>query len=334
MSAGIVIVNTGSPAAPTPEAVESYLRRFLSDPRIVPMNPVLWRFILEYFILPRRSYASAEKYASIWTDDGSPLDICMSSFAQKLEIACKQDGIDCVFYASSYSDPSIEDALCACREKGCDSVVVVPLYPQSAFSTTEAVRDKTGDALAALNWDDGICFVEGYCDEPSYIAAVAESIKRSGFDADAGDRLLFAFHSIPMADIKAGDTYEEQAQRTASGVANALCLSADAWSIGYQCRFDKSRKWLAPFTTDVLGDSRDANRLFVVAPNFSIDCLETLFDIQQELRKHWEAIRANSNGDASRSCNDFRYVPCLNDSDAHVDVIRNVALSARRCSRS
>lgn len=323
MAKGVIIVNTGSPDAPTPEAVEDYLRRFLLDPRIRPMNPKVWTFILEKFILPKRSVASARKYADIWTDGGSPLDIHMSSLARKVEAMCREDGIACVLHAASYSTPSIRDSLAACKDKGCDSVTIIPLYPQSAFSTTASVRDKTQKALASLQWEVNVRFVESYCDNSAYIRAIAGSIERAGFDSDAGDRLLSAFHSIPLSDIRAGDTYDEQTRRTAQSVAAALKLDESAWRIGYQSRFDRARSWLSPFTSAALEDLADAKRIFVIAPNFSIDCLETLYDIQQELRDKWSKLK---DPEMSAPLDSFQYISCLNDSDTHVEVLRSVIL--------
>lgn len=331
-NAGIVIANTGSPAAPTSDAVADYLRPFLSDPRICPTNPYVWSFILKRFIIPKRAPASAAKYARIWTDRGSPLDMHMASLARKLEEACREDGVVCVRHASSYSKPSLKDALSRCKAAGCDTVALVPLYPQSAHSTTEAVRDRAKGALDALGWRPDLRFVDSYCDNEAYIGAVANSIAASGFDADAGDRLLFAFHSIPVADIRKGDTYGEQAQRTAHGVAEKLKLRDADWKMGYQCRFDRSRKWLSPFTGAVLDGLADARRLFVVAPNFSVDCLETLYDIQHELRKKWLGAKGGAGASGAsqvRAADEtFRYIPCLNDSDSHVHVIRDVAMGA------
>lgn len=329
MGKGIVIVNTGSPNAPTPEAVEDYLRRFLLDPHICPMSPKAWSFILEKFILPKRSMASARKYANIWTKDGSPLDIHMRSLARKLDAACREDGIACILHAASYSSPRIEDALSVCRDKGCDSIMVIPLYPQSAFSTTAVVRDKTQEALSSLQWDANVQFVERYWNNSAYIEAIADSIRHVGFDFESGDRLLFAFHSVPLSDIRAGDTYDEQTRRTAQDIAAALHLDESAWRIGYQCRFDRARSWLSPFTSTVLKGLADAKRIFVVAPNFSIDCLETLNDIQQELRSRWLTLQGFR---ISLSRDSFQYIPCLNDSDAHVEVLRSVVLSGEGIS--
>lgn len=285
------------------------------------MNPKVWAFILEKFILPKRSVASARKYASIWSEEGSPLDTYMRSLARKLEAACREVGIVCVLHAACYSTPSIKHSLAACRDKGCDAIVVIPLYPQSAFSTTATVYDKTQEALASLQWKANVQFVESYGDNATYTKAIASSIEYAGFNPDEGDRLLFAFHSIPLSDVRAGDTYGEQTQCTAQNVAAALHLDEGTWRIAYQSRFDKARSWLSPFTSTVLEDMSDAERIFVIAPNFSIDCLETLYDIQQELQGKWAALREEK---ALPSHDTFQYIPCLNDSDGHVEVIRNV----------
>lgn len=318
-STGIIIVNTGSPAAPTSEAVATYLRTFLSDPRICPMNPAIWNFTLTHFIIPRRAPVSASKYESIWTDEGSPLDVFMTSLARRLQDAYDQQADDVfVCHAMSYAFPSIGDALTACESHGCDEVIVLPLYPQGALSTTGAVRDQVDRVLGGLPSRPAVRFVDGYCDEDLYISAIADSVHAAGFGTGPDDRLLFAFHSIPLADIRKGDTYGEQTQRTARRVAKVLDLDDDAWRVGYQCRFDRGRTWLSPFTKAVLDEMADTGRIFVVAPNFSVDCLETLYDIQTELRAKW------LEGRATRTDESFRYVPCLNDSTAQVELIRQV----------
>ena len=323
-STGIIIVNTGSPAAPTSEAVAAYLRSFLSDPRICPMNPTIWHFILTRFIIPKRAPVSASKYETIWTDEGSPLDVFMASLARRLQDAYNQEAEDVfVCHAMSYASPSIEEALASCEARGCDEVIILPLYPQSAFSTTRAVREQADRALGRTPWEPMVRFVDGYGDEDLYIDAISDSIRNAGFGTEADDRLLFAFHSIPLIDIRKGDTYDKQTQRTARRVAGALELADDTWRIGYQCRFDKARTWLSPFTKAVLDEMADAGRLFVVAPNFSIDCLETLYDIQTELHGHW------LEGRASRTDGAFRYVPCLNNSTVQVELIRRVVSKSK-----
>lgn len=335
--AAIVIVNTGSPAAPTAEAVRPYLRSFLSDSRICPMNPIAWRLILNLFILPSRAPKSAAKYASIWTDDGSPLDATMRALACKVEAACASagDARPIVRHAMSYSSPSVEEVLRECAEAGCDDIAVVPLYPQGAFSTTGSVCDKVDRVARELERIGSrsvrISLVDDYSGHPAYISAIARSISSAGFDHAAGDMLLFAFHSIPMTDIEAGDSYAEQVERTVRDVAAHLELPPDVWRLGYQCRFDKSRKWLGPTTSEVLQECFCARRLFVVAPNFAVDCLETLHDIDVELRAKYEsACEGGVNGaNGTNSANGVNagkmvYVPCLNDSDAHAQLIASL----------
>lgn len=311
MRAGIILVNTGTPLEPTPEAVRGYLREFLTDPRICPMPPAVWKIILNAFILPRRSQASAQKYQMIWTDEGSPLAVAMGSLARKVD--ARLEGTK-VVHALSYSAPSIRDSLDELRTNGCESMLVVPLYPQSAYSTTKAVEGQVQRELAAMDWAPHVEVVDGYADEDGYIEAIASSIREAGLTQS--DRLLMAFHSIPMKDVNAGDTYGEQVARTAEAVADKLNLSPDRWRIGFQSRFDKSRKWLRPYTPEALASFPDkGGRLFIVTPNFSVDCLETLYDIDIEL-KQWLLAEDSSLAEGS-----IVYVPCLNDSDTHAAVL-------------
>lgn len=317
---GVLIANTGSPAAPEPEAVRAYLSEFLADERIMPMNPVLWKALLRLCILPARSRASAQKYASIWTKEGSPLTVTMASLARKVDEALKAEGLDVLVRpAASYGEPSMRAVLEELREAGCEELVCIPLYPQTAFSTTSVVADGLQRALGRLAWDVPHQVVCGYAGEPLYVQAIVESIQAAGFDAAAGDRLLFAFHSIPLADVRAGDVYADQAEGTVRATANQLGLSGDSYALGYQCRFDRGRAWLGPSIRDAMGELiQDGGRLFVVAPNFSADCLETIHDIGQILKgAYLEA------GGSDRS---FVYVPCLNDGGDHVRLISLLVL--------
>lgn len=350
---GIILANTGSPDAPQPEAVKRYLREFLNDPRICPMNPLIWKAILNICILPRRSTASAEKYRRIWTPEGSPLKVTMASLARKLEAtlaggaeggdgttdpipgtpgAAAGIGAPVVRSAMSYGSPSLTSALADLQREGCEEVLAIPLYPQSAFSTTEAVLDGVQRALADLGWNPPLATVRSYGDHPLYRDAIADSIRAAGFNSAAGDRLLFAFHSIPLADIAAGDTYGDQASASAEAVAEALCLVPSEWAIGFQCRFDRSRRWLGPFTKEVMGRLMIAapaeGRLFVVAPNFAVDCLETLYDIEVELRDDWRSSALPAGASEEPQATPLHYVPCLNDNDAQVRLLRSVIAEA------
>lgn len=343
---GIVIANTGSPDAPTPEAVKTYLSEFLTDEHIMPMNPAVWKFILHSFILPRRSQKSAAKYALIWTEAGSPLTVTMGSLALKLEAALRSQGVDAlVLSAGSYGSPSLAEALRTCIEAGCDEVIVVPLYPQSAYSTTSVVEDRAQAAwreLVARREREqatapsatpaaipALSFIPPYYQNPLYTEALAKTIRAAGFGDEPDDRLLFAFHSIPLCDIKEGDTYHDQVVVTTHAVADLLGLNDDDWALGFQCRFDRSRSWLRQFVPEAIEEletARPIGRLFVVAPNFSIDCLETLYDIEIELRERYCGDTANNadnanNADKANHPRELIYIPCLNDSADQVALL-------------
>lgn len=309
---GVILANTGSPEAPEPQAVRTYLSAFLADPRICPMDPRLWRLILHAFILPKRCVSSAEKYQLIWTDGGSPLSVHMASLAAALEAEAGEGVL--VRHAMSYGAPTLACALADLRDAGCTDVTVVPLYPQSAHSTTGVVSDQLTAALADLAWRPQVRVIERYADAPAYLDAIAGSVRAAGF-GEAGDGLLFAFHSIPLADVRAGDDYGEQAEATAQAVAARLGLAPGQWQLGFQSRFDKHRRWLSPFTREVLPKLDACERLFVVAPNFSVDCLETLYDIDIILRQHCQ----QTNPDRP-----FVYVPCLNATPAHVSLLHTL----------
>lgn len=323
---GILLANTGTPSAPKPRAVRKYLSRFLMDRRIAPMNRAAWWLILHLFILPIRGRKSAAKYASIWTDQGSPLLVAHERLALGLRRLLEDEGFEGVEVACgmSFGEPGIASALGALRGAGCDKVLVLPLYPQSAYSTTGAVYDGIERALAKLRWDVECDLIDNYHDNPTYTRAIAASITHAGFQADSKDKLLFSFHSIPLKDIEAGDTYELQCGASSLQIASELGIDRKQWTIGYQCRFDRGRDWLAPFTKDVLNRWAEAGvgRVFFICPGFSVDCLETLYDVVFEMKKHY-LMTCTVLGTPVRE-NDFVYVPCLDKTKAHLTVLRDI----------
>lgn len=324
---GVLLVNTGTPEAPTPQAVKKYLSEFLMDPRIAPMNRVVWRFILHFAILPKRSQASAEKYCAIWTDEGSPLLATHKRLAAGLSDYYRERGENvAVRFAMSYSNPTISTAVSELAAEGCTSLVVLPLYPQSAFSTTGAVSDGVARAVRKTRWKGSVTIVDNYHDDPDYVRAIAASIKHAGFNPDSDDRLMFSFHSIPLVDIEAGDTYELQAGATSLAVASELGLDRRRWTVGYQCRFDKGRAWLSPFTRTTLdswAETGGNERVFLVCPNFAVDCLETSYDVAHEIEPGYRARKREHDG-VEPAPDAFTYVPCLNKSKAHLRVLAHV----------
>lgn len=318
---GVVLANTGSPAAPTPDEVGRYLAEFLMDPCIRPMPALPWWVILHAFILPRRAVASAGKYRAIWRPDGSPLVAVSHELARAVERRLRGRGghlADCTVRAAmAYGEPSVPCVLAELREAGCERLVVLPMYPQSAHSTTGAVRARTDAALANMGWRPQLDFIERYGGERRYLDAVAASVRSAGFDAGR-DRLVLSFHSVPQPDIEAGDTYTQQVAETCAAVASRLGIEEGGMTCAFQSPFEDARTWCGPFTVEALeGAARGcAGRLFLACPGFAVDCLETLYDVEAEFRPRAEAaLPAGSH---------MVYVPCLNAEPAQVDLVSHL----------
>ena len=326
---GILIANTGTPSAPTPEAVRAYLEQFLSNKRIAPMNRVAWWFILHAFILPRRGEASAAKYRKIWTDEGSPLSVYMSRLEAKMNAVYRAaDAPYVVKYAMSFGDPSVDDILEEFYAEGISRLVVLPLYPQAAYSQAKIVEDQVRAKLKAMSWRPFVRYIYGYSDHPLYAKTIAQNVLASGFNPDGTDKLIYAFHSVPLNDIEHGDTYELTVGSSCLAISDALGIERTKWTIAYQCQFDKGREWLSPFTPNVLDREAELpeHRVFIVCPNFSIDCLETLYDIGCKYGPGYKS-QLIMNG-IQPTDESLIYVPCLNDSDAHVRLLTEVVRRA------
>lgn len=324
---GILLVNTGTVDSPRPRAARKFLRKYLMSERIAPMNRFIWWFIVNLKIVPSRARQSAEKYQKIWTEEGSPLAIAHQKIELGLAKQYEAQGFSNVVVrcAMSYSEPDIKSTMKELKELGCDRLIVLPLYPQSAYATTGDVYDKTQELLKHLKWDIPCRLIDNYHDNPIYAKAIAASIKHQGFQAEESDKLLFSFHSIPLRDVEAGDTYELQVGASSLLIANNLDLAREQWTIGYQSRFADQSAWLAPFTEEVLERWAKAGvqRLFLVCPGFSVDCLETLYDVEYELKPYYRRWIEYHNHDFEP---EFIYVPCLDKTKAHVTVLYDVLL--------
>ncbi len=338
---GVVLINTGSPDAPTPEAVRAYLETFLMDDHIRPLPKPFWRAILNHMILPKRSVASAEKYRSIWTDEGSPLVSTGRSLAAKVEVlmrdvqgvpscrdALAEEGLQdaaspLVRQAMLYGSPSLPDTFAELRDAGCSELVIIPLYPQSAFSTTAAALDGAYRALDKLDWSPRVLTVESYGMNVAYLDAVAASISSAGYNP-ASDYLLLSFHAVPLPDIDRGDTYSQQVGASSQEIARRLGAASGTWGIAYQSPFEDGRRWTGPFTKRVIAQvaHESTRRLVVCCPGFSVDCLETLYDVEQVFRGLFLEARGSQLGD------DFLYVPCLDDADEHARMLAHVVTTS------
>ena len=333
---GIILANTGSPASPDPDDVEGYLCEFLMDDRIRQMPKPLWKWLVTKKILPKRKFASAERYRFIWTEEGSPLVADASALAKRVQKLFDAEGGGRVFVRSamSYGEPSLEGVLGELREAGVERLVLLPLYPQSAFSPTLAVVDAFQRAQDAIGWHPSSTVIDDYHDDPGYIIAIVQSIRSVGFNPNAGDRLVLSLHAIPLKDEKAGDTYRAQVVESARLIAGELGIAPDSVTVSYQSVFGRdASKWTGPLTRDVLAGWRDGSfRVVLACPGFSIDCLETLYDVPHEMVPALEGDGAIPivdyvGGDVQAACNTsgrFVWVPTLGASEAHAVLIKSI----------
>jgi protoporphyrin/coproporphyrin ferrochelatase len=304
---GVLLVNLGSPQAPTAPAVRRYLRQFLSDPRVVELPRALWLPLLHSVVLTVRPRASAQRYAAIWSNDGAPLVVHTTRQAVMLRGYLGSRHRDArieVEWAMRYGEPSIAAGMQALRDSGCDRILVVPLYPQYAASTTASVFDAVHAALQQMRNVPALRFVKHFHDHPGYIAALAQSVRDYWMQNGRGERLLISFHGVPRFTLDKGDPYHCECQVTARLLAEALALPPERYRIAFQSRFGRAR-WLEPYTADVLqelGRSR-VGRVDVICPGFVSDCLETL----EEIALEGKALFLGAGGES------FHYVPCLNE---------------------
>jgi ferrochelatase len=317
---GVLLVNLGSPSAPTARAVRRYLSEFLADRRVVDVPRVRWWLIRNLFILPFRPARSARLYRSIWTDAGSPLTVITHRIgaALRTSLASRVGGDVPVVVAMRYGSPSIRSGLEALTSGGCGRVLVLPLYPQYSTTTTESVADALG--AASRGWPDApeTRTVRSYHDHPFYLDAVVTSIRsrwRESHRPEGG--LLLSFHGIPQRYADAGDPYPEECAVTAKGIVERLGLAPGRWHMAYQSRFGRER-WLRPALDDRLEalGRRGLNGLDVVCPGFAADCLETLEEIAMGGREIFE--RAGGEG--------YRYIPALNDRPEHISALTEIVV--------
>jgi ferrochelatase len=313
---GVLLVNLGTPDAPTPRAVRRYLAEFLGDPRVVEAPRALWWLALHGVILRVRPRRSAHAYSQIWTAAGSPLLVHSSALADGL-----RRRLDTTFgeriaveLAMTYGQPSIAGGLERLRAAGVRWLLVLPLYPQYSSTTAGPVFERVSTTLSEWRWLPELRFVTQYCDEPAYVETIATSIERH-WATHARNHLVFSFHSIPKRYLLAGDPYHCQCQATARRIATRLGLEPGAWSVVFQSRFGRE-EWLQPYADATLRRyaQEGPRALTVVCPGFATDCLETLEEI------------AMANRDAFLAAGglEFDYVPCLNESDSHVGLLEQL----------
>ncbi|MGE0384443.1 MAG: ferrochelatase [Gammaproteobacteria bacterium] len=318
--AGVLIVNLGTPAAPTPAAVRRYLAEFLADPRVVELPRLLWLPILHGVVLPLRARRSAHAYAQIWRPDGSPLLALSRRLASGIRAALQARFPDrfAVELAMRYGDPGVEAALARLLQAGSDRLVVLPLYPQYSAATTASTFDALARALAHHRRLPELRFVAQYHDDPGYVRALVAAIQAHWKSHGRGDCLLFSFHGLPERSLRDGDPYHCQCHKTARLVAEALGLAPERWRVAFQSRFGR-QEWLKPYTEPTLAELARTGTVDVdvVSAGFAVDCLETLEEIDLRYRAAFLAAGGRR----------FGYIPCLNDSPAHVEALTGIVLA-------
>ena len=318
---GVLLVNLGTPEAPTPAAVRTYLREFLSDPRVVEIPRVLWWPILNLFVLTTRPKASAQRYAQIWMSEGSPLRVhterqvtllrgYLGERARELPLA--------VDYAMRYGRPSIADRLREMKAQHCDRILLVPLYPQYSASATATTFDAAFGCLGGMRNQPAMRTVRSFCDHPGYIAALAQNVRDYWMKHQKPDVLVVSFHGVPRATLDKGDPYHCECQQTGRLLAEALGLKQQQYRITFQSRFGRAQ-WLKPYTADALTElgRQKAGRVDVVCPGFVSDCLETL----EEIAIEGKSLFLSAGG------RDFHAIPCLNERNDWIHALADIVLS-------
>ncbi|HYF20173.1 MAG TPA: ferrochelatase [Ramlibacter sp.] len=314
---GLLLCNLGTPDAPTPAAVRSYLREFLSDPRVVEIPRAAWLPLLYGVILPLRSARSARKYASIWTPEGSPLKVWTVRQAAALQQRLSAAGHRVLVRpAMRYGSPSIPAQLDALKAEGATRILVLSAYPQYSGTTTASLVDAVASWSRRVRHVPELRFVQRYHDDGGYIDALARGIQAYWSANGRPDHFVMSFHGVPERTLHLGDPYHCECHKTARLLAARLGLQPAQFTLSFQSRFGKA-KWLEPYTEPTLRElgRQGVGRVDVACPGFVADCLETLEEIAQEGRDAF----LTAGGKA------FHYIPCLNADAAWMDALADIA---------
>lgn len=307
---GVLLVNLGTPLAPSAKAVRHYLAEFLADPRVVEIPRLIWMVLLYGIILPLRSRKSAAKYATIWQQDGSPLRVYTEKLGRLLSGFLGERGHRLqVAIAMRYGQPEIAQTIDQLRSQNVDKLLVVPLYPQYSGTTTASVYDAVNLHLLKLRNLPELRFIKHFHDHPAYIQALVHQVQAYWKKNGRGQFLLMSFHGIPRRALTLGDPYHCECFKTGRLLAEALGLKADEYKVSFQSRFGRAQ-WLQPYTEPTLKQlaKNGLTSLDIICPGFVADCLETL----EEIALEGKAVFLAAGG------KEFRYIPALNDSSIWV----------------
>jgi ferrochelatase len=317
----VVLVNLGTPDAPTSKGVARYLREFLSDSRVVEVPKFIWWWVLNLIIIPLRSSRVAKLYQAIWYDNDSPMRIILKeqviALQQALSNTHQLHNVH-VINAMNYGNPSLEKAFDEIERLAIQKVLIVPMYPQYSATTTAAVYDKVARVMMKRRHLPEVRYIKQYCDDADYLDALAHSIRRYWSDeGQTPECLVFSFHGIPQKYARKGDPYPDQCHFTAIETAKRLNIGEQEWICAFQSRFGPD-EWVKPYTSDTLRDlaQKGIKRVDVVCPAFSADCLETLEEIAVENRD----VFINAGGEQ------YRYIPALNANSTYIDSLAKLVM--------
>lgn len=315
---GVLLVNLGTPAAATPQAVKAFLSEFLHDHRVVDMTRWLWCPLLHGVILPIRSPKVAKLYQSVWMEQGSPLMV----YSLRQKVLLEQALGLPVELGMTYGTPSLLAGIETLHQRGVEELLVLPLYPQYSATTTAAVSDGLLKALGKLTRVPQYHMVTDYFSHPLYIKALADRVRESWQQNGQGDYLLCSYHGIPQRYADNGDVYPQHCEETTRLLARELGVSDEQIGMSYQSRFGRE-PWLQPYTDETLKTlaQKGVKKLDIITPAFASDCLETLEEISVECHE----IFTHSGGEK------FQYIPCLNDSEAHIALLADIVKRQLPC---
>ena len=308
MKTGLLLINLGTPDAPTEEAVRDYLNVFLSDPYVITLPKLLRDFLVQKIILPKRPRLSAHAYQQIWTKAGSPL--LVNSVAFQTALSQKLGDQYCVALGMRYGNPSIDNALSILKENQCDKIIVLVLFPQFANATTQSALDVVNALLKNKYPFSAVRIIQDFFDQDFYITPQANLIKKS-IEKNNAAFILMSYHGLP-ARHRGAEEYRRQCYVTSQLIAEKIGLRDDQYQVSFQSRLGFT-KWITPYTDHVVKALRKKNitQLSVACPSFVADCVETLEEVNMRLREQWMALGGES----------FELIPCLNANAEWVDAV-------------
>ncbi|MEM1362317.1 MAG: ferrochelatase [Pseudomonadota bacterium] len=317
---GILLANLGTPDGTDYWSMRRYLGEFLSDRRVIDYSPFLWQPLLQLIILTKRPFSSGEAYRSIWTEeaDESPLMTITKAQTEKIKAAMFQrygDAVE-VDFCMRYGNPSTKSKVREMTEKGCRHILFFPLYPQYAGATSATANDQFFRALMEEKYQPVARVVPPYFDDTHYIEALAQSVERAYSAMDTKpDILVASYHGVPKRYLMEGDPYHCQCQKTSRLLKERLGWDDKDITTTFQSRFGPE-EWLQPYTVEEVARLAESGkkRIAVIAPAFSADCIETLEEINEEIKESFEEAGGES----------FTYIPCLNDDEAHIAALSQV----------